>query len=116
MILLKIYTDSPKKTIDFYQKVFGWEINKWHGPGDTWLIKDKTSYLGALTKPDTQTKNYSDLNFSSTIVVDNYDLVLKKIISSGGHETSPKNEIPGVGIIGKFVDSQGTIFGLVQSA
>ena len=83
MILLKIYTDSPKKTIDFYQKVFGWEINKWHGPGDTWLIKDKTSYLGALTKPDTQTKNYSDLNFSSTIVVDNYDLVLKKIISIG---------------------------------
>jgi len=116
MTLLKIYTDSPKKTINFYQKVFGWEINKWHGPGDTWLIKDKTSYLGALTKPNSHTKNYSDLNFSSTIVVDNYDLILKKIISSGGHETSPKNVIPGVGIIGKFVDSQGTIFGLVQSA
>jgi len=21
-----------------YQKVFGWEINTWHGPEDYWLI------------------------------------------------------------------------------
>lgn len=116
MTLLKIYTNSPQKTINFYHKVFDWDISKWHGPGNVWFIRDKTSYIGALIKPEEHTKGYFDPNFISTIEVEDYESIFKKIILSGGRQLTPKTDIPGVGTIGKFLDSQGVSFDLIQTA
>ena len=36
---LDFSADDPKRAVDFYTKVFGWQINKWDGPREYWEIK-----------------------------------------------------------------------------
>ena len=33
-----ISVSEPEKAIEYYSEVFGWEIMKWGGPMDYWLV------------------------------------------------------------------------------
>ena len=39
VIHFEIHADDPERAVRFYREIFGWEINKWPGPHDYWLIK-----------------------------------------------------------------------------
>jgi predicted enzyme related to lactoylglutathione lyase len=47
---------SSEKTIRFYQKIFGWKIEKWSGPMEYWLImkgdEKKQGINGGLGKEE----------------------------------------------------------------
>jgi predicted enzyme related to lactoylglutathione lyase len=36
---LDFSADDPERAVEFYNKVFGWHINKWDGPMEYWEIK-----------------------------------------------------------------------------
>ncbi|RLE04501.1 MAG: VOC family protein, partial [Bacteroidetes bacterium] len=38
IVHLEIPADNPERTIKFYKKVFDWQIEKWDGPFEHWLI------------------------------------------------------------------------------
>lgn len=38
IIHFEINADDPERAVEFYKKVFGWNIQKWEGPVDYWLI------------------------------------------------------------------------------
>ena len=38
VVHFEISADDPERAADFYRNVFGWEIAKWEGPIDYWLI------------------------------------------------------------------------------
>jgi len=38
VIHFEIHADIPERAVKFYEKVFGWQIQKW-GPIDSWLAK-----------------------------------------------------------------------------
>lgn len=102
------------KIIKFYEKVFSWEIKKWEGPIDYWLImtgkEDEPGIDGGL--------GFAEEDFPkvvNTIDVDDIDSIIKKIQSNGGKIIRPKHAVPGVGWIAYFEDPEGIVTGIMKS-
>ena len=109
-----IAADDPERAVAFYETVFGWEITKWDGPMEYWLIttgpEDEPGIDGGLAKridPSTGTEN--------TIDVDSVDDYVTKIEASGGKILRPKSAVPGVGWLAYCQDTEGNTFGIMQS-
>ena len=45
VVHFEIHADDPQRAVNFYQHIFDWQINKWEGTEDYWLI---------TTGPDTE--------------------------------------------------------------
>jgi len=105
---LGIYIDDMKRAKNFYNKLFGWEFNT-YGPSDFFQIKSGEQLIGAL-----QARKYSPIEnkvigFECTIAVQSIDETVAIISKNGGKIISPKTEIPNVGWIVKFLDTEGNI-------
>jgi len=95
VIHFEISADDPQRAIAFYSKVFGWEITKWSGPQDYWLVttgpKDKPGIDGGVFVRKGQ------VGHVNTIDVPDVDKYSAKIKELGGEIVVPKMPIPGVG-------------------
>jgi predicted enzyme related to lactoylglutathione lyase len=106
--------DDPQRAADFYRTVFGWQIEKWDGPMDYWLImtgpEDDPGIDGGLGKrgdPGQHTTN--------TIDVDSLDAYVEKVVASGGTVVMPRHAVPGVGHMALCTDTEGNTFGMMES-
>ena len=109
-----ISAENPEELRKFYETVFGWKFDKWDGPMEYWMIstgpQDEPGIDGGLSKregPDAQVTN--------TIEVESIDQTLEKIVKSGGKIMQPKGAIPGVGYFAQCTDTEGTMFGVMES-
>ena len=54
VVHFEINAKKPELLAEFYEKVFGWEIEKWEGPVDYWLIttgkEDESGINGVCQK------------------------------------------------------------------
>ncbi len=115
VVHFEIPVDDPERGTKFYQKVFGWKINKWDGPEDYWMIttgaKDEPGIDGAIVRrslgPAAMTVN--------TIDVPSVDVFTRKVTDAGGKIVMPKTIIPGVGYLAYCADTEGNTFGMMQS-
>ncbi|MCK9151029.1 VOC family protein [Methanobacterium alcaliphilum] len=112
VIHFEIPADDPERAVKFYQEVFGWEIEKWEGPFDYWLIttgdESEAGINGAI-----MTKMMGD-QMRNTIAVESFDDFATKILKSGGKSVIPKMTIPGIGIMGSFEDTEGNAFLIME--
>jgi len=113
VVHFEINSDNPERAVKFYQKVFGWKIEKWNGPVDYWLVttgpKDQPGINGGIMKrinPQASTYN--------TVDVPSVDEFTKKIVESGGKVVVPKMAVPGVGYMAYCADTEGNVFGIMQ--
>ena len=110
----EIAVDDPQTSIDFYQKVFDWEINKWEGPMDYWLIStgdpETVGINGALSPRE------SLMNQPVTMIIEVDDAAgyMAKVKANGGEVLGELQEVPGEGISGYFKDPAGNILGVMQ--
>jgi uncharacterized protein len=112
VVHFEIPADDPERAIKFYKKVFGWEIDKWGGTFDYWLIKtgkeDEPGINGAIM-PREMGSNVRD-----TIGVESFDEFAKKIEVEGGKMLTEKMNIPGIGDMAAFQDTEGNIFTILE--
>jgi predicted enzyme related to lactoylglutathione lyase len=108
-----VSADDPERAVKFYKDVFGWKITKWAGPQDYWLI---------TTGPDGQMgingglfKRQGPVGHVNTIDVPSVDEFAEKVKAAGGEQVVPKMTIPGVGYLAYCKDTEGGIFGIMQS-
>lgn len=105
--------DDPERAVKFYKEVFDWEIEKWEGPVDYWLIttgkEDEQGINGALTRRE----NLKTV--TNTVEVKDADIYAKKIEEKGGKLKTPKMTIPGIGYMYYCEDTEGNVFGIMQS-
>jgi uncharacterized protein len=113
VVHFEINSDDPERAVKFYQKVFGWKIEKWNGPVDYWLVntgpKDQPGINGGITKrmnPQASTYN--------TVDVPSVDEFTKRIVESGGKVVVPRMAVPGVGYMAYCADTEGNVFGIMQ--
>jgi len=99
----------------FYADVFGWQVHKWDGPQDYWLVQtgDATQpgIDGGMSAPSDQ------IGFNSTIVVidvPDVDAYLAKVTDHGGTVAMPKMPIPGVGYLAYVKDTEDNVIGMMQ--
>jgi uncharacterized protein len=110
----ELATTDLEKTAAFYRQVFGWQVDKWEGPVDYWLVTSgdpSTPGINGglmLTGPEmTGTIN--------TVEVDDIDAVLAKALANGAEVIMPKDTIPGVGYQAYIKDNCGIVVGIHQA-
>ena len=112
VIHFEIPAEDPKRTTEFYEKVFNWKIEKW-GPMDYWLAttgqEGEPGINGAIT-PKSQMANTTN-----TISVPSVNSFVQKIVKAGGKVIQPKSSIPGVGYMAYCMDIEGNLFGIMES-
>lgn len=102
---------------DFYSNLFGWDYNS-YGPNDFLQIKDgpeeNALLIGALQARKFSPITEKIIGFECSVSVQNIDDVITKIEANKGKIVMPKTEIPYVGWLVKFLDTEGNIVCAVQ--
>ena len=114
VIHFEIPAAVPERAAAFYHRVFGWSIEKWPGPMEYWMVTTGADGApginGGLLKkraPTTATTN--------TIGVDSVDKAIDAVKSAGGKLVMPKTPIPTIGYFAYLEDTEGNLFGVMQS-
>jgi predicted enzyme related to lactoylglutathione lyase len=104
--------DDPKRAMNFYEKVFGWKFQK-YGDQDYWLAttgdKKDMGIDGSI-----QPRKQNSPPVTNTIGVANIDEAIKMIEKNGGKIVVPKMEIPMMGMLAYFMDTEGNMHGIMQ--
>ena len=115
----EIPADSVERAIKFYKGVFDWTMQKFSNPGDPskdyWFFDTKDEkgdkgIGGGLMKR--QAPEHSVTNYITVPSVDDY---ASRIQEAGGKVIMPKTEIPDMGFILVFLDTENNMFGLYEA-
>jgi len=113
VIHFEIAADNPERAVKFYQKVFGWKIEKW-GPIDYWLVTTGEDKEPGINGAIAEKGDYVTAT-TNTIGVASFDDAVKKIIEAGGKQLMPKTAVPGIGYMTYCKDTEGNVFGIMQN-
>lgn len=122
VVHFEIHAENLERAAGFYRAVFGWEIKKWDGPMEYMMVmtgpKDKPGINGGMVKRrgDAPADMAPVNGFVCTMEVDNIDECAEKIATAGGTVALPVDDVPQVGRLGYFKDTEGNIFGVLQPA
>lgn len=108
----ELAADDAERAAKFYEDVFGWKSEKWDGPNDYWLVYtgEGPGINGGFTK-----RQEDFPSVVNTMDVDDIDASVEKVTRAGGEIIHPKMEIPGVGWLAYGKDTEGNVFGMMQS-
>ena len=115
VIHFEIPAEDTKRAVAFYEKVFNWKLNKYGGQGmDYWLAnagEDKEQGINGaiIAKGDTHPTTIN------TIGVASFEDAVKRIKEAGGQILGPKMTVPNVGYMTYCKDTEGNIFGIMQT-
>ncbi|MFL5588805.1 MAG: VOC family protein [Ktedonobacteraceae bacterium] len=119
VVHFEIHADDPQRAVTFYQDIFGWQINKWGGPEDYWLVitgpDNEPGINGAILRRHGPVNGDAVIAYVCTIDVPSVDDVTAKITAHGGTIALPKMAVPQVGWLAYGKDTEGNIFGVMQS-
>lgn len=109
IVHFEIPADDIDRALEFYREIFGWQIKKFEGPSDYWLIQTEegADVEGGLMKrqqPQQQMINYID--------VPSIDEYTQKVKDRNGQVIVPKMAVPGQGYFAVCKDTEGNVFGL----
>lgn len=112
VVHFEIPSDNPDLAARFYQQVFGWEISKWEGPMDYWLVHtgsdDDMGIDGGLMRRE------DDYGVRNTIAVADLSDAIHKIEMAGGRTVVQPDRLAGVGEMALCEDPDGNPIGLLK--
>ena len=111
-----VQADDVERAKAFYTKVFGWEFETW-GPPEFYLIRTGTEsnpgIRGALQKRPNPLGAGCN-GYECSISVKDVKRTAVSIVEHGGQIEFEEFEIPSVGLIVKFSDTEGNVACAVQ--
>ena len=113
VVHFELCADDPERAAGFYEDVFGWEVRRWDGPSDYWLLitgeDDEPGINGAIVhREDTITGS------ANVIDVPSLDEALVDVQDAGGDIVYSRRIVPGVGYLAYCRDTEGNIFGMME--
>jgi uncharacterized protein len=119
VVHFEIHAADPERGVKFYEKVFGWTFQKWEGPMDYWLITtgpdSEPGINGGLLPRRGEIDGQAVIAYVCTIGVDDLDATAATVEANGGTVAVPKMPIPGMGWLAYYKDTEGNIFGMMES-
>ena len=113
VIHFEIPAVNAERAVKFYESAFGWKFDK-YGPMDYYLAtagdEKEPGINGAIT-----TKGALTAATTNTIGVASFEDAVKKIVAAGGEVLMPKTAVQGVGYMAYCRDTEGNVFGIMQS-
>lgn len=121
VVHFEIQSADPEAASKFYSSTFGWQIVKWEGPIEYWLVTTGTEGPGIdggiLRRQGDAPATGAGVNaYVCTMGVESIDDTLAAITKNGGEIVVAKHEIPNVGTLAYCKDPDGNIFGVMQPA
>jgi predicted enzyme related to lactoylglutathione lyase len=113
VIHFEIPADNPERAAAFYKKAFGWKIEKWPGPMEYWMVSTGAEGTPGINGGLMKKGNVSST--TNTIGVDSVDNAIATVTNAGGKLIMPKTAIPTVGYFAYCQDTEGNMFGVMQS-
>jgi len=107
-----IPTDNPANSVEFYNKLFGWKIEKVPGDMEYWMVSTKDGEVGidgGIYKR--KTKEQTPVNYVQVKDIDEY---IKKVKDLGGNIIVPKTVIENMGQFFIFTDQDNNPLGIWQ--
>jgi predicted enzyme related to lactoylglutathione lyase len=118
VVHFEIHAGDMDRAERFYTSVFGWEVRRWEGsPVDYRLLitgTDAPGIDGALVERQGEIDGLSVNAFVCTISVEDIGETEKNVLGAGGQQVLDRMEVPGVGQLSYFKDTEGNIFGALQ--
>ena len=112
-----INADNVARARKFYESTMGWKFTPW-GPPNFFLVatgpEGETTLSGGLQERREIVKGKPIFGFECTLGVENIDKTTSTIEANGGKIVMPKFEIPTVGTLIYFEDTEGNIVGAMQ--
>lgn len=132
VVHFEIHADDVERAKKFYSGVFGWEMQQMGteyggytvvvtGPGPDDIAKGTVTMenvginggmmlrKGPRPAPDAPVNGYTCI-----IGVPDIDATIKKIEAAGGTLALAKMDVPNVGLLAYYHDTEGNIFGVIQ--
>ena len=133
VIHFEIHADDVERAKQFYQDVFGWEMQQMgpelgnyviikNGPtldeiqAGTKITPENIGINGGMMKRNAPKppEGMSPMSFVCVIGVDHIDTYIEKAKAAGGKEHMAKMHIPGVGFVAYYADTEGNLFGMIE--
>jgi predicted enzyme related to lactoylglutathione lyase len=119
VVHFEIHAEDPERAVTFYRDLFGWNISKWDGPVDYWLVStgpdDQPGINGAILRQmDGAPEGQGPNAFVCTVEVADIAATEKAVTDAGGEQVVARQEIPGVGKVSYFRDTEGNVFGALE--
>ncbi|MBV9884455.1 MAG: VOC family protein [Sphingomonadaceae bacterium] len=112
-----IHVDDTDRAITFYTEVFGWRFEPW-GPPGFYLIHtgdEASPGVQGLMHKRQEPRTGTGLNgFEPTFGVDDLDAVAAAVEANGGTMTMQPAQIPTVGTLIRFLDTEGNDVGAMR--
>jgi predicted enzyme related to lactoylglutathione lyase len=116
----EIHASDPDRAERFYVSVFGWTAQSIGGPVDYRLLTTgppgEIGIDGAILKRHGDDPEDGDAvsAYVCTIGVDSIDETERAVVEAGGRQVADRMEVPGVGLLSYFRDTEGNRFGALQ--
>lgn len=127
VVHFEIHAEDVKRAKKFYQSVFGWEMQQMGseygnyvvvmtGPGPENPDPKQPGINGGMVKRNAPTPPHGQgpNAYVCIIGVDNIDTYIAKVETAGGKAQTDKMDVPGVGLLRYYKDTEGNIFGMIQ--
>lgn len=111
-----VYCDDGERAMAFYGGAFGWTFEPWGPPGFWRVFTGEGPGLtqGALSQRTGPRGEGTPNAFRCTITVPDLDAAMAAVSEHGGVVSQPVAEIPHVGRVVEFVDTEGNLACLMQ--
>lgn len=114
VVHFELWSKNPDKISDFYSKVFDWQIQSM--PEMNYHLVQtggEGGINGGIMKPQ---EGPWPGNMAFYVAVDDLDAYAKRIKDAGGKMIVEKQEIPGMGYLSLFEDTDGRVMGMWKPA
>jgi uncharacterized protein len=109
-----INADDVQRAKAFYERVFGWTYEPW-GPPDFYIVRNAgETFNGGLQGRRELKPGARMLGFEVSFGVADAKAFVKAVEAAGGRMTMQPMEVPGVGLICYFEDTEGNQIGACQ--
>ncbi len=109
IVHVEIHSNAPEKTKSFLKDVFGWKFEEVPQMNYS-MFNPPSAPGGGLQKAENLPAGILDY-----VLTEDIENTLRKITSSGGAVTMPKQEIPGMGWFAVFQDPTGITLALYEA-
>ena len=105
-----VHADDVERARRFYEAVFGWRFGAWGPPGFYTVTTGSDEHpgiQGALHARDEPLTGAGVRGFTCTVAVDDLAAVRERVLANGGSITHDEIQIPTVGTLTQFQDTEG---------
>jgi predicted enzyme related to lactoylglutathione lyase len=120
VVHFEIHASDPERAAGFYRELFGWEIARWDGPMEYWMIRTgepgEVGIDGGLLRRrgEGPTPGQAVNAYVCTVGVEDLDDVLARGTRMGAAVAVPRMAVPGIGWLAYLSDPEGNLVGVLQ--